>query len=75
LRNRPRAEVALTPNGQGQVSQSTSAGEDGYFQFDGVTPGKWALQARAHGFARQGFDEHQGYFTGIALGPGLQSEV
>jgi protocatechuate 3,4-dioxygenase beta subunit len=48
--------------------------QNGHFDFDGVSPGKYWLAAQRRGFSRQSFEEHQGYFTAIAVGPHLQSE-
>ncbi len=48
--------------------------DDGSFQFGGLAPGKYLLVGRARGFARQGLDAHEGYFTAVVVGPNLQSE-
>jgi len=56
-----------------ETEQSLVTTDDGQFQFDGLPPGKYWLRAARNGFSRQGFDEHDGYFTGIVVGPGLQS--
>src|ERR1700674_5522468 len=57
-----------------ETQQSLITADDGRFQFDGLLPGKYWLRAARNGFSRQGFEEHEGYFTGIVVGPGLQSE-
>jgi protocatechuate 3,4-dioxygenase beta subunit len=56
------------------LSQRVLTGDDGSFEFDGLAPGKYSLVGQAHGFARQGWDEHEGYFTAVVVGPNLQSE-
>jgi hypothetical protein len=48
--------------------------QNGHFEFDGLSPGKYWLAAQRRGFSRQSFEEHQGYFTAIAVGPHLPSE-
>jgi protocatechuate 3,4-dioxygenase beta subunit len=63
-----RAAVILGP------SQRVLTGDDGSFEFDGLAPGKYSLVGEARGFARQGLDEHEGYFTAVAVGPNLHSE-
>jgi protocatechuate 3,4-dioxygenase beta subunit len=54
--------------------QSITTGDDGRFQFSGLAAGKYWLAAQRRGFRRQSFEEHQGFFTGIAVGPALQSD-
>jgi len=65
-------EIGLALKGETLVSQLT--GEDGRFEFDHVPPAKYWLRAERNGFKRQGYEEHEGYFTGIVVGAGLQSE-
>jgi hypothetical protein len=48
--------------------------QNGHFEFGGLSPGKYWLAAQRRGFSRQSFEEHQGYFTGIAVGPRLPSD-
>ena len=57
-----------------EPSERVLSGDDGSFQFDGLAPGKYLLVGQARGFARQGLDEHEGYFTAVVVGPNLQSE-
>ena len=68
------AAVTITPADKPGERREIVAGEDGKFQFDGVAPGKYALSASGRGFLRQNLDEHGGYSTAVAVGPGLQSE-
>lgn len=49
------------------------SGDDGRFQFTGLPAGKYWLAAEGIGFARQNFDEHEGFFTGIVVGPNIDS--
>jgi hypothetical protein len=57
-----------------EPSARVLTGDDGSFQFGGLAQGKYLLVGQARGFARQGFDEHEGYFTAVVVGPNLQSE-
>ncbi len=68
------AAVTIAPADKPGESREMVAGDDGRFQFDGVAPGKYALSASSRGFLRQNLDEHGGYSTAVAVGPGLQSE-
>jgi hypothetical protein len=68
------AEVEIGLAMKSETVQSLVTTDDGRFQFDGLLPGKYWLRAARNGFSLQGFDEHEGYFTGIVVGPGLLSE-
>ncbi len=68
------AEVGIGAATNPQSLQTAISAADGRFFFPGLAPGKYWLMAEGKGFRRQGFEEHQGYFTGIAVGPGLKSE-
>ena len=74
--NEPAAHVEISmglaekPN----ALQTTITGADGHFSFRGIAPAKYWLSAHGRGFAQQGLDEHEGYFTGIAAGPNLDSQ-
>jgi hypothetical protein len=67
-------EVSIGRSRTADTLQSVTTGDDGRFQFDGLTTGKYWLAAQRRGFRRQSFEEHQGFFTGIAVGPALQSD-
>src|SRR5579863_4233412 len=69
-----RTEVEIGLASKSETLQSLLTSDDGRFQFDGLLPGKYWLRAARNGFSEQGFNEHDGYFTGIVVGPGLQSE-
>lgn len=69
-----RTEVEIGLALKSETLQSLVTADDGRFQFDGLLPGKYWLRATRNGFSQQGFNEHEGYFTGIVVGPGLQSE-
>ncbi len=67
-------EVSIGRSRTADTLQSSTTGDDGRFQFNGLAAGKYWLAAQRRGFRRQSFEEHQGFFTGIAVGPGLQSD-
>ena len=58
----------------GEVELKTVADAEGRFAFEGVEAGKYPLNATAPGYVREGYNQHGGYFTGIAAGSGLDSE-
>ena len=47
---------------------------EGRFAFENVAPGKYTLNAQRRGYAPQAYLQHENYWTGIAVGPGLNSE-
>lgn len=69
-----RAIVTITHTPQGERSADCATGNDGTFVFNNVPAGKYNLAAQARGYAPQAFRENDGYSTGIAVGPGLDSE-
>ena len=69
----PHARVTISPL-EGQRSEvSAATGNDGQFSFAGLAAGKYRLAAEFRGH-RQFYQEHEGFSTSIALGPGLDSE-
>jgi Carboxypeptidase regulatory-like domain len=67
----PHATVSVFQDAE--ETQSTS-GEDGRFIFSGLAAAKYPLSATAHGYVREGYQQHGAYTTGIAVGDGLDSE-
>ena len=66
--------VNLGPVPGGRDDRSYKTGTDGRFFFEGLGKGKYSLSATRRGYALQAFDQHEGYSTAIAVGPGLESE-
>jgi hypothetical protein len=66
-------EVEVGLSQQPDVVASLVTGSDGRFHLDGLPRGKYWLVAQRTGFAQQGFEEHEGFFTGIVVGPNLDS--
>ncbi|PYU77099.1 MAG: hypothetical protein DMG49_00275 [Acidobacteria bacterium] len=54
------------------VPVTTPAG--GHFAFEHVVAGKYVLSARRHGYARQKYEQHEGFSTAIVVGPQRDSE-
>ena len=67
----PHAEVFIL---QGAEDTKAVAGDDGRFFFPGLAAHKYSLSATAHGYVREGYQQHGAYTTGIAVGDGLDSE-
>ena len=58
----------------GDVELKTATDGEGRFAFEGVEEGKYPLNATAQGYVKEGYNQHGFYFTGIAVGPGLDPE-
>jgi protocatechuate 3,4-dioxygenase beta subunit len=70
-----RAEVTLSTAGmRGSTVDTTLTGENGAFRFDHLQAGRYRLQASRRGYLPSGYQEHEGYFTGIVTGPNLVSD-
>ncbi|MFP5226317.1 MAG: carboxypeptidase regulatory-like domain-containing protein [Acidobacteriota bacterium] len=67
-----RAEVTLFtsgPNGS-QLGETVTA-QDGSFRFDHLQAGTYSIQAWRRGYIAAGYQEHDGFTTGIVTGPSL----
>jgi hypothetical protein len=69
-----RAEVRVGRSQEQDELGSVVTGRDGRFAFAGLARGKYWLTAQRRGFPRQAFEQHGNFFTGIAVGPNLESE-
>jgi hypothetical protein len=72
-----RARVLLAPSAQRTKYQSVVTGADGRFRFEGLSEGKYSLQAERLGFLRQGYRQRslfQAYATAVVVGPGEAAE-
>jgi len=67
----PRAELTLQIRSD---EVAVTADASGKFLFDHLEPGKYPLFARAPGYSSQGLNQHGSFFTGVAVGNGLDSE-
>ena len=67
----PHAQVSLAVDSE-QLTEV--ADENGRFRISGLEAGKYPLYAKATGYVAQGFEQHGSFLTGIAVGPGLDSE-
>jgi len=66
--------IGVTQNNDDNLLQTVTTGPDGRFEFDGLAAAKYSMTARGRGYRQQGFEEHEGYFTGIVTGQGMESE-
>lgn len=67
-----KASVVATENRE--LRREVSTGADGSFAFAGLPPGKYSLTASANGYSEQGLNQHGDYFTGIVVGPDLDTK-
>jgi protocatechuate 3,4-dioxygenase beta subunit len=69
-----RCVVEINPTDNRSQSLSLETGDDGRFDFGGVRPGKYELNAAKRGYLTQSYQEHEGFSTAIAVGPELKSD-
>ena len=69
-----RAEVSLsTPGPRGASIATATTAENGGFRFDHLQAGRYRLRASRRGYISAGYQEHEGFFTGVVTGPNLGS--
>lgn len=68
----PKIQIAIGRAEQAEAARTLITGEDGGFEFAGLRPGKYWLEAQGHGFSRQRFEQHEEYATAVAVGPHLE---
>ncbi len=68
----PGFDITLTSD-KGGAGQTVHAGNQGQFAFPAVPPGKYILSGTGPGYRAQGLNQHDNYFTGIAVGPKLDA--
>jgi 5-hydroxyisourate hydrolase-like protein (transthyretin family) len=54
---------------------SVTTGADGRFEFDHLVAGKYSLLAQRHGYLTEALDQHDNYWTAVAVGPDLVSDA
>jgi 5-hydroxyisourate hydrolase-like protein (transthyretin family) len=76
ITNQPlaRVQVALNIAEQQDHVRRVHTDDQGRFTFANLSAGKYSLYARKRGFPLQGYQQHDEYWTGIAVGPNLQSD-
>ena len=67
------ATVRLVANGGGSRIEPTTTDEEGRFNFAAVPAGKYNLSAVARGFFSAAYLEHEGFYTSIVTGAGLET--
>ena len=65
--------VAIAPVLQQNAFTTIVTAENGHFLFAGLTAGKYTLTAQRRGYLAQTFNQHEQYFSSIAVGPDLDS--
>lgn len=68
----PRFAITLTSD-KGGAGQTVPSGAQGQFSFPAVPPGKYILSGSGPGYRAQGLNQHDSYFTGVAVGPKLDA--
>ena len=68
-----RASVTLSNADTAARITDTTTGEDGSFDFERLQPGGYGLHASRRGYNAASYDEHEGFFSAIVTGPGLDS--
>src|SRR5438309_277414 len=61
--------VFLNPSDQPGAPLKQITGEDGAFAFSHLPPKKYALTAQRRGEQPVGYQQYEGFFTGIVVGP------
>jgi protocatechuate 3,4-dioxygenase beta subunit len=67
-----RVSIASAQNQQQKISVMT--GDDGAFEFRGLPPGKYSLEAARRGFITSAFEAHENFSTAIVTGGDSDSE-
>jgi protocatechuate 3,4-dioxygenase beta subunit len=69
-----RARVTVANLQERGETKSLITGDDGVFEFRGLTVGKYSLSAARRGFIESSFDQHERYSTAIVTGSEADSE-
>jgi Carboxypeptidase regulatory-like domain len=69
-----RCVVEITPTDHRSQSLSFETGDDGRFEFRGISVGKYELSAAKRGYLTQSYQQHDEFSTAIAVGPDRISE-
>jgi hypothetical protein len=64
-----RARVAVAPVTKRDNFTTVITGEDGFFSFANLAPGKYVLTAQARGYLLQSFNQHEQFASSIVVGP------
>jgi Carboxypeptidase regulatory-like domain len=59
---------------EAQLERRVKADGEGRFAFEGLEAGKYAVNATAAGYVREGFNQHGSFSTAMVVGPGLDAE-
>jgi hypothetical protein len=67
------ADVYLSDTRENKRAAETKTDSEGRFSFSDLRDGKYGLRASHRGFVAAYFQEHQGFWTGIVTGDGLET--
>lgn len=67
-------EVTIARADNRDELQQAASDEAGHFSFPNVRPGKYVMTGQRRGFAQQAYQQHEHFFTSVAVGAGLVSE-
>lgn len=67
------ADVTLTSSDGREDPAQQKTDDEGNFLFSALKPGKYMLTAKRYGYISQAFDAHDGFFTAVVVGTGLDS--
>jgi carboxypeptidase family protein len=70
----PHARVTLALAGENDAFRTGVTGEDGKFDFEDLAGGKYRLTAECQGYLTRSYDQHDQYFSLVALGSELPSQ-
>jgi Carboxypeptidase regulatory-like domain len=68
-----RAEITLSTTDEATKIAETTTSESGSFNFDHMSQGRYALHASRPGYIAANYNEHDGFFSAIVTGPGLET--
>ena len=68
------ASVVIAPVTMRSSTQIARTGADGRFSFSGLAAGKYSIEATAHGYREQGWNQHDFYATAVVVGRDLDAE-
>jgi hypothetical protein len=69
------AEIYLGISAKEMGQQSLLSGPDGAFRATGLPAGKYGVTVEKKGYGIQRYGEQQGYWIGVAVGPGITEPV
>jgi uncharacterized GH25 family protein len=69
----PGITVSLAPDSGHGSAQTVRTSANGHFSFSPLAKGKYILSGNGPGYRSQGLNQHEYFFTGVAVGPELDT--